>query len=92
MNEHIDILHALAKLLLEKETVLGKELDELILSIEPDARLFGPGHDEQAQQATAQDSQTASAGDEDQGPGDEVDSGQADKPDEPENTEGKPEE
>jgi cell division protease FtsH len=39
LKEHLDILHALAALLLEKETVLGKELDELILSIKPDAQL-----------------------------------------------------
>ncbi len=37
--DHITVLHALAELLLEKETVLGKELDELILSVEPDAQL-----------------------------------------------------
>ncbi len=39
LSEHITILHALADRLLEKETVLGKELDELILSIKPDANL-----------------------------------------------------
>ncbi len=37
--DHITVLHALTELLLEKETVLGKELDELIFSIEPDAQL-----------------------------------------------------
>jgi len=35
LNENLDILHALADRLLEKETVLGKELDELILSMKP---------------------------------------------------------
>lgn len=35
LSENLDILHKLAELLLEKETVLGKELDELILSIRP---------------------------------------------------------
>jgi cell division protease FtsH len=39
LNEHMEILHALASMLLEKETVLGKELDELILSIKPDVTL-----------------------------------------------------
>ena len=39
LSEHLDILHALADMLLDKETVLGKELDELILSIKPDANL-----------------------------------------------------
>ncbi|UCD33470.1 MAG: ATP-dependent zinc metalloprotease FtsH [Desulfobacterales bacterium] len=36
IKENIDILHALAESLLEKETVLGKELDELIRSMRPD--------------------------------------------------------
>lgn len=36
LSEHIDILHKLAELLLEKETVMGKELDELIKSMKPD--------------------------------------------------------
>jgi cell division protease FtsH len=36
LEENLDVLHALADLLLEKETVLGKELDALILSIRPD--------------------------------------------------------
>jgi cell division protease FtsH len=42
LGENLDILHALAALLLEKETVLGKELDELILSIKPNAHLPSP--------------------------------------------------
>jgi cell division protease FtsH len=44
--DHITVLHSLAELLLEKETVLGKELDELILSIEPDAQLPVRSEDE----------------------------------------------
>ncbi len=36
LKENIDVLHALAESLLEKETVLGKELDELIRSMKPD--------------------------------------------------------
>jgi cell division protease FtsH len=35
LNENLDILHALSDRLLEKETVMGKELDELILSMRP---------------------------------------------------------
>ena len=35
LEENIDILHSLAERLLEKETVLGKELDELISSMKP---------------------------------------------------------
>lgn len=35
LEENIDILHKLADLLLEKETVMGKELDDLIRSMRP---------------------------------------------------------
>lgn len=35
LAENVDILHKLADFLLEKETVLGKELDELIHSLRP---------------------------------------------------------
>ncbi len=35
LTEYIDILHKLADLLLDKETVMGKELDELILELRP---------------------------------------------------------
>lgn len=36
LKENVDILHKLAQLLLEKETVKGKELDELIHSMKPE--------------------------------------------------------
>ena len=39
LNENLYVLHKLAELLLEKETVMGKELDELIISLKPDAVL-----------------------------------------------------
>ena len=35
------MLHALTALLIEKETVLGPELDDLIASIRPDFDFFG---------------------------------------------------
>jgi cell division protease FtsH len=35
LEKNIDVLHKLTELLLEKETVQGKELDELILSMRP---------------------------------------------------------
>lgn len=35
LNENIDILHKLAELLLEKETITGKELDDLIRAMRP---------------------------------------------------------
>jgi len=39
LEENIEVLHKLAALLLEKETVLGRELDELIHSLRPDFSL-----------------------------------------------------
>jgi cell division protease FtsH len=39
LNDNIDILHKLAELLLEKETVMGAELDALILSLRPGIKL-----------------------------------------------------
>jgi cell division protease FtsH len=36
LNENLDILHKLVELLLEKETVMGSELDNLIISIKPE--------------------------------------------------------
>ncbi len=39
LNENRDILNALADVLLEKETVMGKELDELILKLRPGIQL-----------------------------------------------------
>jgi cell division protease FtsH len=39
LKENTDILHKLAELLLEKETVKGAELDELIHSIKPEFKL-----------------------------------------------------
>ena len=36
LNDNIEILHKLAALLIEKETVMGEELDELIKSMKPD--------------------------------------------------------
>jgi cell division protease FtsH len=39
LKENLDILHKLSELLLEKETVLGKELDELIYAMRPGIKL-----------------------------------------------------
>jgi len=39
LNENVDILHKLAELLLEQETVHGKELDELITELRPGIKL-----------------------------------------------------
>lgn len=39
LEENMDILHKLAELLLEKETVMGSELNDLILTMRPGIRL-----------------------------------------------------
>ena len=46
LEENIDILHELADLLLEKETVMGKELDDLIKSLRPGIELSSPSEDD----------------------------------------------
>jgi len=54
LNENIDVLHRLAELLLEKETVLGKELDDLILSLRPGIELpSNPPNEDEAAEETA---------------------------------------
>jgi cell division protease FtsH len=40
LMENLDILHKLAEVLLEKETIMGKELDELIHSMRPGIELL----------------------------------------------------
>ncbi len=51
LNENLDILHKLAEVLLEKETVMGKELDELIHSLRPGIEL--PSRPAEDQETTA---------------------------------------
>jgi cell division protease FtsH len=46
LEEHMEILHKLAELLLEKETVMGQELDEMILDLKPDAKLQSQSSEE----------------------------------------------
>ncbi len=48
VNDHLDILHKLAGLLLENETVQGKELDELILEMRPGFEFPGANKEEDA--------------------------------------------
>jgi cell division protease FtsH len=52
LNENLDILHKLAEILLEKETVIGKELDELIHSMRPGIKL--PSISAEDQETTAE--------------------------------------
>jgi cell division protease FtsH len=54
LNENVDILHKLAELLLEQETVLGKELDELIKELRPGIELPSHKLDENEPEAEAQ--------------------------------------
>jgi cell division protease FtsH len=54
LNENLDILHKLAEVLLEKETVMGKELDELIHSLRPGIELPSKfAEDQEATKETA---------------------------------------
>jgi cell division protease FtsH len=48
LEDNIDILHKLADLLLEKETVMGSELNDLIIAMRPGIHLpsFHPGDDD----------------------------------------------
>jgi cell division protease FtsH len=52
LNENLDILHKLAEDLLERETVMGKELDELIHSLRPGIKL--PSNSAEDQETTAE--------------------------------------
>ena len=54
LKENLDILHALSDLLLEKETVMGAELDGLILSMRPGIELPSM----KAEKAEASESET----------------------------------
>jgi cell division protease FtsH len=53
LNDNLDILHKLAECLLEKETVMGKELDELIHELRPGITLPSKSLDEPEPQAEA---------------------------------------
>jgi cell division protease FtsH len=53
LNDNLDILHKLAELLLEKETVMGKELDELIQELRPGITLPSKRLEEPETQAEA---------------------------------------
>ncbi|QTA83771.1 ATP-dependent zinc metalloprotease [Desulfonema limicola] len=46
LNDNIDILHKLTEVLLEKETILGAELDDIITSMRPGIELFKYSSDE----------------------------------------------
>jgi cell division protease FtsH len=54
LTEYTDVLHKLADQLLEKETILGAEMDELIRQVRPGIQLpEKPGDKEEPHDATA---------------------------------------
>ncbi len=57
LKENLDILHKLAESLLEKETVMGKELDELIHSLRPGIKL--PSETPEDTETSAESTETA---------------------------------
>ena len=57
LKDNLDILHKLAEILLEKETVMGKELDELIHSLRPGIKL--PSKTPEDLETTAESTETA---------------------------------
>ena len=57
LKENLDVLHRLAELLLESETVMGKELDELILEMRPGIELSTPS-DSNVEEETDTDTDT----------------------------------
>jgi len=55
LEENLDVLHKLAEMLLEKETVLGPELDELIISMRPDFKKAKKEDDKTAETAKTEE-------------------------------------
>ncbi|RLB83391.1 MAG: cell division protein FtsH, partial [Deltaproteobacteria bacterium] len=59
LEENIDILHKLSELLIEKETVLGKELDDLIYEMRPGITIPGITPSSDTSSDTSPDTKTA---------------------------------
>ena len=65
LTEHIDVLHKLAEQLLEKETILGAEMDEIIRQVRPGIELpEKPGDKEEPAGDKAPPEPTADANEE----------------------------
>lgn len=81
LEKNIDILHALTDLLIEKETVLGPELDDLIAAMRPEFDFFGKKNVQTipSQPADAEGADTPEKKDTDDG---EIDDDQDDSKDE----------
>ncbi|GBC63792.1 cell division protein FtsH [Desulfonema ishimotonii] len=65
LEENVDILHKLTELLLEKETIMGAELDDLILAMRPGIRLPALYSDSDAEETEMARKPEADAGDDD---------------------------
>ncbi|MFP4039069.1 MAG: ATP-dependent zinc metalloprotease FtsH [Desulfosudaceae bacterium] len=78
LSNNMDILHNLADLLLEKETVIGVELDELIRSLRPGIELWSPTPEKSRPEDPA--GTEAEATGESTAPTDGADSSQSDAP------------
>jgi len=84
LDENMDILHKLAGLLLDKETVMGSELDELILSMRPGFEFPSKVAEDADEDASADESEPATPASESEETGDteppEPESDAADSP------------
>jgi len=61
LEENIDVLHKLADLLLENETVMGHELDTMILQLRPDFKFPTPQAEKPPEPPPSNESQTDDA-------------------------------
>ena len=61
LTEHLDVLHKLAEQLLEKETILGAELDELIREVRPGIQLPEKAADKEESKQSPEPSEPESA-------------------------------
>ena len=88
LTDHLDVLHKLAEQLLEKETILGAELDELILQVRPGIQLPSKPTDkedpQEAATASTPEAPEAEATTPPDATADQVDEGRGDDPQEPE--------
>jgi cell division protease FtsH len=81
LEDNLDILHKLSGILLEQETVLGKELDEIIRSLRPGIKLPSNDIDDDPEKgAPKQDSTTAEADAHSAPPGDSTDDTPSENP------------
>ena len=88
LTENMDILHSLADSLLERETVMGKELDELILSMRPGFEFPGGSFEEKNRDVDAEmEAQNTSTEKSSEEPAGNTESSDDDSPEPPEESE-----